>query len=434
MNDQHSVLPLYRRRLPPGLTTRRGSLGWMVASVGWLAAPVGVAAPLVGQQVRIAFIDPLSGPAAEIGRNGLRTWQFMARVLAGKGNPAGVRMTVAGFDNKGSPQESLNALKAAIDQGFRYIVQGNGSGVAAVILEAVDRHNLRHPDRTVLYVNYAAMDPELTQEHCSYWHVRIDADTAMKTQALAQFFASQVGLERVYLLNQNYAHGQQVSGYFKKALKRFAPQIRIVGDDLHPFFQAQDFASYAQRVKMSSAQALVTGNWGRDLKDLITCMIEQQVETPLFAYYPSLPGVPTALAHPQRRFPVYQVACGHANLPGPIGALAQGFRRETGEDLVAFAAYDGIAMLVHAMRFAESIDAARVASRISGMLFNGFNGPAQVSPDNHQLQKGVYLARWQKADAQYPVPAEETGFTFAPIRYFEAGQLGGVSHCQMRRP
>jgi branched-chain amino acid transport system substrate-binding protein len=328
----------------------------MAAGLGWLAMPAGAASPLSGQRVRIAFIDPLSGPAAAIGRNGLRTWQFMAAALAGEGNPAGVRMTVAGFDNKGSPQESLNALKAAIDQGFRYIVQGNGSGVAAVILEAVERHNLRHPDRSVLYINYAAMDPVLTQEHCSYWHVRIDADTAMKTQALARFFASQAGLERVYLLNQNYAHGQQVSRYFKEALKQFAPQVRVVGDDLHPPFQAQDFAPFVQGLQAVGAQALVTGNWGDDLVDLVSCMIDQQVDTPLYAYYPSLLGVPVALARVQRRFPVYQVACGYTSQPGQLRGLSQAFRDETGEDLVVYAAYDGIAMLVHAMRFAESTD------------------------------------------------------------------------------
>ena len=416
------------------VTTRRGSLGWLAAVLGWLAAPARAASPLVGQHVRVAFIDPLSGPAADIGRNGLLSWQFMADALAGEGNPAGVRMTVAGFDNKGSPQESLNALKAAIDQGFRYIVQGNGSGVAAVILEAVERHNLRHPNRAVLYINYAAMDPELTQAQCSYWHVRIDADTSMKTLALARHFASQAGLERVYLLNQNYAHGQQVSRYFKEALKRLAPQIRVVGDDLHPQFEAQNFTPFVKRVKATGAQALVTGNWGSDLQALVASMIEEESDTPLYAYYPSLSGVPHALSHSKRRFPVYQVACGHTSQPGPLRALAQAFRRETGEDLVVYAAYDGIAMLIHAMRFAESIDVARVAARISGMLFKGFNGPVQVSPDDHQLQKGVYLARWQKVSAEYPVSAEETGFTFAPVRYFEAGQLTGLSRCQMRRP
>jgi branched-chain amino acid transport system substrate-binding protein len=419
-----------------GVTTRRTSLGWMVVGVGLLATSRARAAPPLADApaVRIAFIDPLSGPAANIGRNGLRTWQFMASALAGAGNLAGVRMTVAGFDNKGSPEESLNALKAAIDQGFRYIVQGNGSGVASVIVDAVERHNLRNPERAVLYINYAAMDPVLTQEKCSFWHVRIDADTVMKTQALARFLSVQPGLERVYLLNQNYAHGQQVSQRFKAALTRFAPQVNVIGDEVHPPFRGQDFSPFVQRIQASGAQALVTGNWGDDLQDLVTCMIEKKIATPLYAYYPSLPGVPTALANAQRRFPVYQVACGHTSQSGPLAELAPKFRRETGEDLVVYAAYDGIAMLLHAMRFAESTDAGRVAARISGMLFKGFNGPVQVSPDDHQLQKGVYVSRWQKVDAAHPVSAEETGYTFAPMQHYEAADISEPVVCRMRRP
>ena len=46
-----------------------------------------------------------------------------------------MKFEIVPFDNKASPQESLNALKAAIDQGIRYIVQGNGSGAAAAISE-----------------------------------------------------------------------------------------------------------------------------------------------------------------------------------------------------------------------------------------------------------------------------------------------------------
>jgi branched-chain amino acid transport system substrate-binding protein len=75
-----------------------------------------------------------------------------------------------------------------------------------------------------------------------------------------------------------------------------------------------------------------------------------------------------------------------------------------------------------------------VTARISGVLFKGFNGPVQINPEDHQLQKGVFVSRWQKVNAEYPVAAEETDFTFAPIQYFEAGKLSGNSSCQMRRP
>ena len=214
----------------------------------------------------------------------------------------------------------------------------------------------------------------------------------------------------------------------------FDGSIRVVGDELFPAFQDQDFTPYVKRAMAAQAQALITGNWGEDLQRLVRCMIEQGAEAPLYAYYPSLQGVPKTLAHPERRFEVYQVACGYTSQPGPLRTLGQAFRRETGEDLVVYAAYDGVSMLIHAMRFAESIDAARVAARISGMLFKGFNGPVQVDPFDHQLQKGVYIAHWQKVSEKYPVAAEATAFTFAPVRYFEAGQLSMPSRCRMRRP
>ena len=387
-----------------------------------------------GQTVRIAFIDPLSGPSGDIGRNSLKSWQFMAERKNGAANPAGVRFVVAGFDNKGSPQESLNALKAAIDQGFRYIVQGNGSGAAAAISDAVTRHNARDPEHPVLYINYAAMDPALTNEKCSYWHFRIDADTGMKMQALTRFMAVQPALQKVFLLNQNYAHGQQVSRYFREAMAQQRPDVQVVGDELHPPFLGIDFTPFVQRIRDSGAQALVTGNWGADLRDMVQALQQQGLTIPLYAYYPGLVGTPTALAESGVRLPVYQVAYNHSNQEGPIGELATAFRKRHGEDLTVYAAYDGIEMLAHAMADVRSTEPARVAARLSGMTFRGFSGPVQLRADDHQLQKGIYISRWQKVDPRHPRSAEDTGYTFAPVQYFEGPGLAGPSRCQMLRP
>lgn len=387
--------------------------------------------PLASQTVRIAFIDPLSGAMADVGRNGLCSWRFMAEAMP---RNAGPRFIVAGFDNKGSPQESLNALKAAVDQGFRYIVQGNGSGGATAISEALVRHNQRHPQQPVVQINYAAMDPALTTDKCSPWHVRIDADTAMKTQALARFMAAQPGLQRLYLLNQNYAHGQQFSSHLKQALTALRPDLLVVGDALHPPFQGRSFDPYVKNLLASGAQALVTANWGADLRDLVRSLNDAKSPVPLYAYYPNLQGVPTVLAEANNRFPVYQVACSHTNQPGPAGALAQQFEDKYGEDFVIYAAFDGIAMLRHAITQAATTDPAQIAARLSGMIFPGFNGPVQLRADDHQLQKGVYISRWQKVNAAYPRDAEGTGSTFAPLRYFDPWSIRVPARCDMRRP
>jgi branched-chain amino acid transport system substrate-binding protein len=66
---------------------------------------------------------------------------------------------VVGFDNKLSPAESVTAMQAAIDQGVRYLAQGNGSSVAGALIDAVNRHNTRNPGKEVIFLNYAAVDP-----------------------------------------------------------------------------------------------------------------------------------------------------------------------------------------------------------------------------------------------------------------------------------
>ncbi len=123
-----------------------------------------------------------------------------------------MKFEIVPFDNKGSPQESLNMLKAAIDQGIRYVVQGNGSGAAGCHhATRCNKYNERNPGKEVVYLNYAAVDPALTNEKCSFWHFRLDADTSMKMEALTSFMKDQPEIKKVYIIGQNYSHGQQVS-------------------------------------------------------------------------------------------------------------------------------------------------------------------------------------------------------------------------------
>lgn len=416
------------KRLP-----RLGGLVVLAGAVG-LTWPASQALAQAGQTVRIAFIDPLSGPMADIGRNSLRSWQFVAERHSGPGNPAGVRFVVAPFDNKGSPQESLNALKAAIDQGFRYFVQGNGSGVTHVLADAIARHNARRPLAPVLLLNYAATDPALTGERCTYWHFRIEADTTMKVAALVDFLSSQPGLNKVYLINQDYAHGQQLARHFKEAAAERLPSLEVVGDELHPAFQLRDFSPHARRIAASGAQAVITGNWGGDFVHLVEALQGAGQQLPLFTYYAALPGAPTALAKGQPTMPVYQVAMHHTNPEGELGRLAADFRRRHGEDYVVFATDTGIRLLGAAMARARSTDTRRVADVLAGMDLPVLGGTATLRSSDHQLQVGQFISRWQPVDTRHPQDAEGTGHTFVPLKYIGAPVLSQPVRCNMPRP
>jgi branched-chain amino acid transport system substrate-binding protein len=88
------------------------------------------------------------------------------------------------YDSKGQNEEALSALRAAMDDGARIVLQGNSSATAAALVDAIDKNNERDPSRRVIFLNYAAVDPALTNERCSFWHFRFDAHADMRVAAL----------------------------------------------------------------------------------------------------------------------------------------------------------------------------------------------------------------------------------------------------------
>ena len=403
----------------------------LVASVAMACA--GVTFAQKGETVKIAFIDPLSGPFANVGQNQLKSWQFAAEQLSGSKNPAGVKFEVVGFDNKGSPQESLNSLKAATDQGFRYITQGNGSGAALALSDAVSKYNDRNPGKEIVYLNYAAVDPALTNEKCSYWHFRLDADTTMKMEALTAFMKDQPKVKKVYLLNQNYSHGQQVSKYFKEDIARKRPDIQIVGDELHPIGQVKDFAPYVAKIKQSGADSIVSGNWGADLTLFVKALNDAGLKLPMYTYYAQVTGTPTALAAGGDS-EVYVVAYGHANHAGDIGTMTAEFKKKFNDDYYTFATYNGINLMGAAIAKAKSSDPVKVAAALDGLSVKSFAGEVQMRKSDHQLQQSMFITKWQKVDKKNPYSVENTGYTFVPIKQLDAYISSTPTSCQMKRP
>ena len=403
-----------------------------MVAVSAMVVAAGGAFAQKGETVRIAFMDPLSGPFADVGQNQLKSWQFAAEKLSGSKNPAGVKFEVVGFDNKGSPQESLNTLKAAIDQGFRYVTQGNGSGAALAISDAVEKYNERNPGKELVYLNYAAVDPALTNEKCNFWHFRLDADTTMKMEALTTFMKDQPHVKKVYIIGQNYSHGQQVSKYFKEDIKRKRPDIQIVGDDLHPIGQVKDFSPYVAKIKQSGADAVVTGNWGQDLTLLVKAMNDAGLKIPMYTYYAGVTGTPTALAAGGDS-EVYVVAYGHANHDGEIGQMAAEFKKKFNDDYYTYATYNGIKLLAAGIAKAKSSDPVKVAHAMEGLSVKSFAGDVTMRASDHQLQQTMFITKWQKAKkGEYSV--ENTGYTFVPIKKMDPYVSSTPTSCQMKRP
>ena len=403
----------------------------IAASAAILCA--GTAFAQKGETVKIAWLDPLSGLMAAVGTNQLKTYQLIAEDF-NKKNTSGVKFEIIGIDNKLSPQETTSALRSAMDQGARYITQGNGSGPALAIIDALEKHNARNPGKELLFMNYAAVDPDLTNSKCSYWHFRLDADTSMKMEALTTYLKDQADVKKVYILGQNYSHGQQVSKYAKEMLKNKRPDVQIVGDDLHPLAQVRDFAPYIAKIKQSGADSVITGNWGSDLSLLIKAANDAGLNNVKFyTYYAYGSGSPTAMgAAAEGR--VFAVAYGHYNMGGEIQRLQAEFKKKMNDDLTQMSIYNTFMLLDAAFAKTKSTDPVKVAAALEGMKLKSFNGEIEVRKTDHQLQQGLYITRWDKAGGKFPYDAENTGYTMAPVKYYEPYVASTPTSCQMKRP
>ena len=392
------------------------------------------AAP-AAQTVKIAYLDPLSGPFAAVGQNILRHFQVAAdlatsRQLAGPG----VKFEIVPFDSKGSPQEALTLLRAIADQGIHYVAQGQGSHVAIPLSEAIARNNERNPKQAIVFLNYAAIDPDLTNSKCNFWHFAFDANTEMKMEALTDYMKGKPEIRNVYLLNQNYSHGQQTARYAKELLARKRPDVKIVGEDFVPLGQVRDFSPYIAKIRASGADTVITGNWGTDLVLFVRAARDAGLTANFYTYYAGVIGTPTAMgASGADR--VRQVSYWHANVENnPLEPVYVDFKKRFNEEWYVLASYNAITMLAEAIRRAGSAEPLKVAYAMSGLKMAGPMGEIEMRASDHQLQQPLYISTFTKAGGAVKFDAEKTGFGFRTDRAIPTYVASTPTSCNMQRP
>ena len=425
-----------KHRLNPsaqGVLAACATLALAASATSAMAQAKGGAKPLQGQVVKIAWIDPLSGLMAPVGNNQLNSWKYMIEKFNAN-NPAGVKFEVTGIDNKLSPTETLNALKSATDSGIRYIVQGNGSSAGLALIDGINKYNERNPGKEVIYLNEAAVDPDLTNSKCSFWHFRFDADTTMKMEAMTTFMKDQKDIKKVYILGQNYSHGVQVAKYAKEDLKRKRPDIEIVGEDLHPIAQVRDFAPYIAKIKASGADTVITGNWGSDLTLLVKAAVEGGYTGKFYTYYTTVTGTPTALGQ-NGAGKVFQVGYGLPFMGDETDKDVAGFKAKYKDDYYTYAITRILEALSIAMANSKSIDPVKVAFAMEGLKWkSAVAGDVEMRKSDHQLQQPLFIGVWEKTNKQFPVDVENTGMTLHKAAEYPNYVSSTPTSCQMKRP
>jgi branched-chain amino acid transport system substrate-binding protein len=398
------------------------------------------------EPIRIAMIEGLSGPFGNAGEAVHRNLLIAVERVNARGGvrlPGGARpLELLRFDSKGSNEETLAMLKSALDWRVAFVMQGNSSAAAAVLIDALNKHNAREPERRALFLNYSAVDPALTNEKCSFWHFRFDAHADMRLAALTDVLRDDRRIDKVYLIGQDYSFGQQVAKQARATLLAKRPDIRIVGDELHPLGRVKDFLPYAAKIKASGAQAVLTGNWGNDLTLLIKAAREAGVDARFYTFYGNALGAPAAIgdAGVDR---VLAVAEWHPNVGGAASERFYARFRERfpkpADDYVHARMQVMVEMLAGAIERARSTDAVAVAQALEGMsvdraTLGGLHEGTMRAAD-HQFIQPLYVSVMARAgSAGVPHDNEGSGFGFRTVRYFEPRLTEQPTTCQMQRP
>src|ERR1700760_2817677 len=385
------------------------------------------------ETIKIGYIDPLSGGGASVGEGGLKTFQYLADEVNAKGGILGHKVEIVPMDNKTNPQESLVQAQKAVDAGIHYITQGNGSSVGAALEDFVTKNNARNPGKEVLYFNYAAVDPILTNDKCSFWHFRWDANSDIKMGALTNYMKDVPAIKKVYLINQDYSFGQSVRTQARAMLKAKRPDIEIVGDELHPLLKITDFAPYVAKIKASGADSVVTGNWGQDIALLLKAAADAGLKVNWFTYYADGTGGPTAIKQANLNHQVFQISEGIPNLDNKSSQeMEKTIRAKYDFSLQYPRAVNEMRMLAAAAEKAKSIEPVKVAEALEGMKFEVRDGgEVFMRKDDHQFFQPIYISSFGELSGKDTFDEEKTGWGWKLVSKIDTDKTILPTTCKM---
>ncbi len=413
-----------------------------IGIVGALATML-AAGPATAQKkpLRIALIEPLSGPIAAVGSDALLGHRFAASEINRRGGVLGGRkLVIVPFDNAMKAPLTLQQLKKMIGDGIRFVTQGIGSNHAINIIKFLNKHNRRSPEKSVLYLNNSAVTTAFTGKLCSFWHFRFDANVDMKVAGMVTQMSRDPAVKRVYMINQNYAYGRSFRSAAIRILKSRAKKIKLVGNELMaPFGRVKDFTPFIAKIKKARADTVLTGNWGPDMTRLVKAAAAAGLKVQFYTIYA---GIPTSMAG-------YGTKAGVAVKIKQITEYHENGKQSSGNRNYALAykakhkmtwytdryrmMYE---MFAAAVNKAGSDDPVKVGRALEGMVFkNAPIGDAVMRAKDHQIHFPMVVSTIDPG-AKYPLiyKGKNFGAGFKTDSWISSADLTLPTPCKMKRP
>ena len=331
-----------------------------------LAALLAVHANAAEQVVKIGVSGPLSGANAFAGKdneNGVRLAieELNAQKLQVGGNT--LRFELQSEDDQGDPKQGVTVAQKFADAGVKFVLGPYNSGVA---IPASRVYN----DNGIL-MSTVGTNPKITQ--AGYPTVfRIVASDTQVGGSMAAYAAKELKVRNVGVIDDRTAFGQGIAMEFKRQAR--ANGFKVAGHE-YTTDKATDFAAIltALKAKRYAPQAAPMARQMKALGLNVPLLGGDTLCSPEMAKL----GGP-AVGENVRCAQAGAIVARQPGGPAFIKAYQARFKRDP--DVYAPSFYDQTKFIAHAMKSANSVDAAKVGAAMHDISYQGVVGTYGYDP------------------------------------------------------
>jgi len=367
--------------------SRRDVIHAGLLGTGALAAPAIITRYAWAQTgpIKIGMLEAQSGANKYVSEARIAATQFAAERVNALGGLLGRKVEIVAVDSEFKPDVAARRanellLGEKVDALIAY-----GGGVAKVAAQIANKADK-------LFVSTSTLPAELTGADFMPTTFSLAFNSEMISRGVATYIAGS-GLKKVFILCQDYASGRSAGETFKKrfdVLKK-ADQA-LIGEEYHPTFKLTDFAPYITKVMASGADALMTANFGPDLRLLIQQGAQLGWNIKVVGFYLNDPTLALAVGDALVGHVTVGVNQITLDTPAQRRALEEWRPRFKDAphfyripDLATGQALNGAMWLLEIIKKAGSVDTAALIKAWEGDRYEALWGPAELRPCDHQI-------------------------------------------------
>ena len=206
-------------------TRRLGIVFFCLMFITLMSMPMSGKA-IAGDTVKIAFMDPLSGPVALVGEQVHRIFRFCVDYQNKRGGILGKKIEAMYVDTEFKPQVAVRkATDLILSEKIDFIVIGSSSNIGIALSQVATKHKK-------ILVNIGALSNIIQGKYFSRYAFRPLFNTWAQGAAYGAYFAKQ-RYTKFYLLNPDYAFGHDFADAAAKILTKKNPKAKIVADEYY---------------------------------------------------------------------------------------------------------------------------------------------------------------------------------------------------------